>query len=162
MDRPDREVCRACSTKGNEPVNSCQIVSSYSGKRFMFFAIVIIKNHSCFPTSLVNFDSPHDKTVFNHVPFRLEIELLIRFQVYENCLQDISMVDVSKGHRVVALKSICEQIIYCCDHTALINNIPLKRLLCYIRSQEALGTYHVNLLIINFNFYISNTYDCSV
>lgn len=67
MDRPDREVCRACSTKGNEPVNSCQIVSSYSGKRFMFFAIVIIKNHSCFPTSLVNFDSPHDKTVFNHV-----------------------------------------------------------------------------------------------
>lgn len=77
MDRPDREVCRACSTKGNEPVNSCQIVSSYSGKRFMFFAIVIIKNHSCFPTSLVNFDSPHDKTVFNHVPFRLEIELFI-------------------------------------------------------------------------------------
>lgn len=121
MDRPDREVCRACSTKGNEPVNSCQIVSSYSGKRFMFFAIVIIKNHSCFPTSLVNIDSSHDKTVFNHVPFRLEIELLFRFQVYENCLQDISTVDVSKGHRVVALKSICEQIIYCCDHAYSVN-----------------------------------------
>lgn len=146
MDRPDREVCRACSTKGNEPVNSCQIVSSYSGKRFMFFAIVIIKNHSCFPTSLVNFDR-----LFS-ITFHLDQKqsFSFRFQVYENCLQDISTVDVSKGHRVVALKSICEQIIYCCDHTALINNIPLKRLFVLYPFSGGFG--NLSRKFINYKF----------
>lgn len=98
----------------------------------------------------MNFDSPHDKTVFNHVSFRLEIELLFRFQVYENCLQDISTVDVSKGHRVVALKSICEQIIYCCDHTALINNIPLKRLFVLYPFSGGFG--NLSRKFINYKF----------